>query len=88
MLKIRRCLDFTQEALGADDRRQLGPQHLDGDLAVVLDVLGQVHGGHAALAELALEAVAVGQGLGQAGKRGVKLPSSRENRHSRAGIRQ
>ena len=31
----------------------------DGDLAVVLQVRGKVHGGHAASAELALEAVAV-----------------------------
>ena len=39
---------------------QLGVQDLDGDLAVVLQVLGEVDGGHAALAELAFEAVAVG----------------------------
>ena len=42
-------------------------QDLDGDLAAVLEVLGEVDGGHAALAELALEAVAVGEGRGEAG---------------------
>ena len=35
---------------------------LDGDPAIVLEVLGEVHRGHAAGAELALEAVAVGEG--------------------------
>ncbi len=34
-------------------------QDLDGDPAAVLQVFGEVDGGHAALAELALEAVAV-----------------------------
>ena len=29
--------------------RELGPEHLDGHLALVLEVLRQVHGGHAAL---------------------------------------
>ena len=57
-----------EEPLGADDGGQFRPQHLDRHAAVVLDVLGQVDGGHAALAELALEAVAVGEGFGQAGE--------------------
>ena len=43
------------------DGGELRAQHLDGDLAVVLQVLGEVHRGHAALAQLALDAVAVGQ---------------------------
>ena len=68
MLEVGGRLDLAQEPLGADDRGEFGPQHLDCHLAVVLEVLGQVHGGHAALAELALEAVAVRQGFGQAGK--------------------
>ena len=42
--------------------RELRVEDLDRDLAAVLQVLGEVDGGHAALAELALEAVAVGQG--------------------------
>ena len=62
VLEVGGGLDLAQEPLGADDRGQLGPQHLDRDLAVVLEVLGEVDGGHAALAELALEAVAVGTG--------------------------
>ena len=69
VLEIGGDLDLAQEPLGADDRRQFRPEHLDGDVAVVLEVLRQVDGGHAARAELALEAVAVGEGFGEAGKR-------------------
>ena len=68
MLQVGGGLDFAEEPLGADDGGQLGPQDLDGDLAVVLEVLRQVDGGHAARAELALEAVAVGERLGEAGE--------------------
>ena len=68
MLEVGGGLDLAQEALGADDGGQFGPEHLDGDLAVVLEVLGQVDGGHAALPELPLEAVAIRQGFGQAGE--------------------
>ena len=39
-----------------------GLEHLDGDLAVVLHVVGEVDGRHAALAELTLDLVGVGQG--------------------------
>jgi len=53
--------DLLKEALGSDHRRQLGPQDLEGDLTVVPQVLCQVHRGHAALPQLPLEAVAVGQ---------------------------
>ena len=40
---------------------ELGAEHLDRDLAVVLEVLGEVDRGHAAPAELALDPVAVRQ---------------------------
>ena len=46
---------------------ELGPEHLDGDLAVVLEVVGEVDRGHAARAELALDAVAVREGGAQSG---------------------
>ena len=61
MLQVGGGLDLAQEPLGADDGGQLGPQHLERHLAVVLQVLGQVHRGHAARAELPLDAVAVGE---------------------------
>ena len=59
---MRGDLDLPQEPSGAERGGELGPQHLDRDLAVVLEVLGEIDGGHAALAELALDAVAVGEG--------------------------
>jgi hypothetical protein len=54
--------DLRQEPFGTEDRGQLGSEHLDGDLAVVLAVVGEIYGGHPALPELALDLVAVGQG--------------------------
>mgnify|MGYP003471267922 CR=1 FL=1 len=66
MRGVRGGLDLGEKPLGADDRGQLGPQHFHRHLAVVLQVLRQVDGGHPALAELALEAVAVGKGGGEA----------------------
>jgi hypothetical protein len=38
-------------------------QHLEGDGPVVLQVVGEIHRRHAPAAELALEAVAVGEGV-------------------------
>jgi hypothetical protein len=61
-LEVGGELDLGQEALGADAGGGLGPEHLEGDAAVVAYVLGQVDGRHAAGADLAVEAVAVRQG--------------------------
>ncbi len=60
MLEIGGGLDLGEEPLGADHRGQLGPEDLDGDLALVPEVVGEVDRGHAARPELALDAVAVG----------------------------
>ena len=49
---------------------ELGAEDLDGDLAVVLEVVREVDRGHAALAELALEPIAVGQCRREAIQRG------------------
>src|SRR3990172_1952540 len=54
-------LDLPQEPLRAQQGRELGLQNLDRDLAVVLEVLGEVDSSHASAAELALKPVAVGQ---------------------------
>ncbi len=53
--------DLGQKTLSTDDGGKLGPQHLDRDLAAVAQVVGQIHGGHAALPQLAVDPVAVGQ---------------------------
>ena len=67
VLEIGGDLDLFEEAVGADDGGELGAEHLEGDLAVVLQVVGQVNGRHAAVAEFALDAVAVGEGRGETG---------------------
>ena len=81
MLQVGDRLDLAQEPLGADDGGELGPQHLDGDLAAVLEVVGEVDRRHAALAELALDAVAVGdQGLQPVNGVGQMGLSARDDR--------
>jgi hypothetical protein len=52
-------LDLAEEALAAQRGGQLGLEHLEGDAPTVLEVLGEEDDRHAALAELALDAVAV-----------------------------
>jgi hypothetical protein len=69
VLQMGRGLDLGQKTLGADDRCQLRPQDLERHLAVVLDVVCQVHGSHTTSTELVLDGVAVGQGGGQAFER-------------------
>ncbi len=53
--------DLLQEPLGPDGRGQLVAHHLDSDLPIVLRVLGQVDGGHAARTDLALDRIAFRQ---------------------------
>ena len=69
VLEARGDLDLAGEALGAEGGGELGTEDLDGDAAVVLQVFGEVDGGHAALAELPLDAVAAGEGGLEAGHR-------------------
>src|SRR5687767_15911784 len=57
--------DLVQKPLGAQGPGDLGPEHLDRDRSIVLEVIGEVHHGHAALPQLALDPVAVAQGAGE-----------------------
>jgi hypothetical protein len=50
MLEVGGGADLLEEPVGSDDGGEVGPQHLERDLAVVPEVLGQADGGHAALA--------------------------------------
>jgi hypothetical protein len=61
-------LDLAQEAVGAQRNRQLGTEDLDGDRPVMLEIAGEIDRGHPALAQLALDGVAVRQGGRQAGE--------------------
>ena len=57
----------AMESVRPECRTQLGLQDLDGDLSLVLQVLGEIHGRHAARAKLPLDAVAIGERLDQRG---------------------
>ena len=66
-LQLRGDVDLAQEAFGADGLRELRAKHLDRDKATMLDVAREVDGGHAAVAEFAVDGVAAGEGDGEAG---------------------
>jgi hypothetical protein len=51
--------DLAQEPVGSYGSRQVGLEHLDCHRALVLAVLGEVHGGHATASEFMLDGVAV-----------------------------
>ena len=67
MVKLRDQSDFSQESLAAKLSRDVGPQHLQGHIAVVLQIVREVDCRHPALAQFAVEAVAVAQGTGKLG---------------------
>ena len=65
MLQARRGANFAQEPFAAERGTEIGMQHLYRDITIVLEIVREVHGGHASGAELAVEAVAVGQRSGE-----------------------
>jgi len=67
MLQLCRSLDLAQEPLGAQRRAEVRMQHLDGHITLVLEIVREVHGGHAALPKFTVSAVAVGKGGGETG---------------------
>jgi hypothetical protein len=79
VLELGGGLDLGEEPLGAQRSAQVGVQHLDGDVAVVLQVVREIHGGHAARAELALDAIAVGEAFAQSRDVAAHLPRGRCN---------
>src|SRR6266508_5765196 len=76
MRMIQPCseLDLPQKPIGAEGRGELGVKHLERNDAVVLDVLREVHGRHAAATELAIHRVRVR-------KCGAELFSRQTHRH-------
>ena len=66
MLQRGGKLDLLKKPLRADDRTELGMQQLDRHVAPVTHVLGQIHGRHAALPELAFQPVAISDLFGKA----------------------
>src|SRR5690349_8634850 len=68
MLEIGGGLDLGEEPLAAERRGKLGLEHFEGDFPVVAKVARQVHGGHAAVSELAIDLVPAGEGGCQLGE--------------------
>ena len=61
MLQAGCRLDFPEEPFGSEHVRQLGPQHLDGHLTAVPEIVRQVNDRHSAAAESAFHTIAAGQ---------------------------
>jgi hypothetical protein len=61
MLEVGGDLDFLEETLGAERRRELGLEDFDRDFAIMFDIVREIDGGHTARAELSLEGVAIGE---------------------------
>lgn len=53
--------DLIEEPLTAEDGREILAQHLEGNVPVVLGIPREIYRGHAAPADLALDAVAFSQ---------------------------
>jgi len=65
MIQPRGQLNLSKKALAAERFGEIGMQHFDRDFPIVLDVAGQVDGGHPARAELTVEAIAIGERFDQ-----------------------
>ena len=61
MIQAGGQLNLSKKALAAERFREIGTQHFDRDFPAVLVVVCQVDRGHAARAELAVEAIAIGE---------------------------
>ncbi len=57
--------DLAEEPLGAERVGEFRVEDLDRHLTIMLEIVGEVDGGHPALAELALEQVTVAQSIGE-----------------------
>ena len=68
MTELGSGLDFQQEAFDADRGGELGMEHLERHGAVVAEVAGEVHRGHAAVSELALNGIAAPERIGEEGR--------------------
>ena len=70
-------VDLALEALGAERGGKLGEEDLEGDGPVVAEVVREIDDRHAAAAELALEGVAVGEGVAHAVRHSHGAPAAR-----------
>jgi hypothetical protein len=59
MVERRGDPDLADEPVGAEHGAQLGPEHLDGDLPAMAQVVGQINGRHASVPQLSENGVVV-----------------------------
>jgi hypothetical protein len=62
VIQTPRDVYLTQEALAAQHCAEFRPQQLERHLPMMLEILGQVHDGHATATELLFYTVAVSEG--------------------------
>ena len=67
MAQVRGGLDLAQKPLGAERLGEFGAQDLHGHFAPMLEILGEIDGGHTALPQLALDPVTALEGSAQTG---------------------
>jgi hypothetical protein len=61
MIEVRCDLDLAEETIDANRSGQLRPEHLDRDLAIMLEIVSEIDGCHPTSTELTLNRVAVSQ---------------------------
>ena len=66
MLEVGRDLDLAEETLRTDGRREFRAEDFDRDLAVMLQVPGEIDRRHPTSTDSPLDGVAVGEGGGEA----------------------
>ena len=71
MLQRCRGLDLNDEPIPAEDCGKFWFENFDGNFAIVLDVVRQIDGRHAARAELTFDLVSVAENCGEAFGHGV-----------------
>src|SRR5688500_6383282 len=76
MLQPGRRPDLAQEAIATERGAEVRMEDLDGDLALVAKIVREVDRRHAALAELPLDVIAVGEGGGEASGRCGHCPAA------------
>jgi hypothetical protein len=57
----RRRLDLGEEPFAAEGCAEVRMEYLDGDVAIVLDIVREIHGRHAAGTEFTLDAISLGE---------------------------
>lgn len=67
MVQVGGGRDLEEKALGPEGVDQFRTEDLYGDLTIMLEVMREIDRSHAACAKLAVEAVAIGQGVLKSG---------------------